>query len=136
LLQGTETPFDLAFGLWTGGDQMGYAQGGKGALKLRTGRSTGYSPNVARDKSLEEKCSAIRPCLPSTLLDLRLPLHLRRRVNADNQIHFLGRTWPIAPTQRATSPLIHHPLRRFWVVTQPPSPAQNTWPEILGNCSL
>ena len=37
LLQGAETPFDLAFGLWTWGDQMGYAQGREGALKLRTG---------------------------------------------------------------------------------------------------
>ena len=37
LLQGAEAPFDLAFGLWAGGHQMGYAQGGEGALKLRTG---------------------------------------------------------------------------------------------------
>jgi len=37
LLQGAETPLDLAFGLWTGGDQMGYAQSGESALKLRTG---------------------------------------------------------------------------------------------------
>ncbi len=37
LLQGAETPFDLAFSLWAGSDQMGYAQGGKGALKLRAG---------------------------------------------------------------------------------------------------
>jgi len=34
LLQGTETPFDLTFGLWAGSDQMGYAQSGEGALKL------------------------------------------------------------------------------------------------------
>jgi hypothetical protein len=99
-------------------------------------RSTGYSPNVAWDKALEEKRSSIRPCPPSTLLDLHLALHLRRRVNADNQIDFLGRSWLIAPTQRATITLIHHPLRRFWVVTQPPSPPHNTWPEILGNYSL
>jgi hypothetical protein len=98
-------------------------------------RTTGYSPNAAWDKALEEKRSAIRPCPPATLLDLHLALHLRR-VNADNQIDFLGRSWPIAPTQRATITLIHHPRRRFWVVTQPPSPPQNTWPEILGNYSL
>jgi hypothetical protein len=36
-LQGAETPFDLAFGLWTGRDPMSYAQGGESALKLRTG---------------------------------------------------------------------------------------------------
>ena len=37
LLQGAETPFDLAFSLWTGGDQMGHAQCGESALKLRAG---------------------------------------------------------------------------------------------------
>ena len=37
LLEGSETPFDLAFGLGAGGDPMGHAQGGEGALELRTG---------------------------------------------------------------------------------------------------
>jgi hypothetical protein len=59
-----------------------------------------------------------------------------RRVNADSQIDFLGRSWPIAPTQRLNITLIHHPLRQFWAVTQPPLLPQNTWPEILGNYSL
>jgi hypothetical protein len=97
-------------------------------------RSTGLSPNAAWDKALAEQRTAIRPCPPSTLLDLHLALHLRRRVNADHQIDFLGRSGPIAPTQRAT--LIHHPLRQFWVVAQSPLPPQNTWPESLGNYSL
>lgn len=35
-MQGAKAAFDLAFGLRAGGDQMGHAQGGKGALKLRT----------------------------------------------------------------------------------------------------
>lgn len=35
-LQGSKTAFDLAFGLRAGGDQMGHAQGGEGALKLGT----------------------------------------------------------------------------------------------------
>jgi hypothetical protein len=74
-------------------------------------RTTGYSPNAAWDKALEEKRTAIRPCPPSALLDLHLALHLRRRVNADFQIDFLGRSWPIAPTKRSTVTLIHHPLR-------------------------
>jgi hypothetical protein len=99
-------------------------------------RTTGQSPNTAWDKALVEKRSAIRPCPPTTLLDLHLALHLRRRVNADYQIDFLGRSWPIAPTKRLTITLIHHPLRRFWAVSQPPSPPQNTWPEILGSYSL
>ena len=99
-------------------------------------RTTGHSPNAAWDKALLERRTAIRPCPPATLLDLHLALHLRRRVNADHQIDFLGRSWPIASTQRTTITLIHHPLRQFWAVTQPPRPPQNNWPEILGNYSL
>jgi len=99
-------------------------------------RTTGYSPNEAWDKALQEKRSAIRPCPPSSLLDLHLALHLRRRVNADNQIDFLGRSWSIAPTRRAAITLIHHPRRQFWAVDQPPLPSLNIWPEILGKYSL
>lgn len=36
-LQGSKAAFDLAFGLRAGSDQMGYPQGGEGALELRTG---------------------------------------------------------------------------------------------------
>src|SRR6266850_2358101 len=36
-LQSSKAAFDLAFGLWAGGNQMGDAQGGEGALELRTG---------------------------------------------------------------------------------------------------
>lgn len=36
-LQGSKAAFDLAFGLRTGSDQMGYPQSGKGALELGTG---------------------------------------------------------------------------------------------------
>jgi hypothetical protein len=99
-------------------------------------RTTGYSPNAAWDKALQEKRTAIRPCPPAGLLDLHLALHLRRRVNADYQIDFLGRSWPIAPTKRSTITLIHHPLRQFWAVAEPPLPPHNSWPEILGNYSL
>ncbi len=99
-------------------------------------RTTGLSPNAAWDKAQAEQRTAIRPCPAASLLDLHLALHLRRWVNADHQIDFLGRSWPIASTQRATITLIHHPLRRFWAVSQPPSPPLNTWPEILGDFSL
>jgi hypothetical protein len=99
-------------------------------------RTTGRTPNAAWDLALLEARTVIRPCPPIPLLDLHLALHLHRRVNADSQIDFLGRSWPIAPTQRLTITLIHHPLRQFWAVTQPPLPPQNTWPEILGNYSL
>ena len=99
-------------------------------------RTTGRTPNAAWDLALLEARTVIRPCPLTPLLDLHLALHLRRRVNADSQIDFLGRSWPIAPTQRLTITLIHHPQRQFWAVTQPPLPPQNTWPEILGNYSL
>jgi hypothetical protein len=36
-LQGSKTAFDLALGLGAGGNQMGDAQGGEGALELRAG---------------------------------------------------------------------------------------------------
>src|SRR5207249_2439413 len=52
-------------------------------------------------------------------MDLHLALHLKRRVNSDNQIDFLGQSWHIAPTKRSSITLIHHPLRQFWVVTEP-----------------
>jgi hypothetical protein len=76
------------------------------------------------------------PVRRATLLDLHLALHLKRRVNSDNQIDFLGRSWHIAPTNQSLITLIHHPLRKFWAVSQPPSPPLNLWPDILGNYSL
>ncbi len=99
-------------------------------------RTTGLSPNAAWEKALTEKRALTRPCPPATLLDLHLALHLKRRVNSDSQIDFLGRSWHIAPTKRSAITLIHHPLRQFWAVTQPPSPPLNNWPEILGKYSL
>ena len=98
--------------------------------------TTGLSPNAAGEKALAEKRTVTRPCPPATLLDLHLALHLKRRVNADHQIDFLGQSWHIAPTKKAAITLIHHPRRLFWAVTQPPSPPQNSWPEILGKYSL
>ena len=99
-------------------------------------RTTGLSPDAAWTKALAEQRTVIRPCPPTALLDLHLALHLRRRVNADLQIDFLGRSWPIAPTKRSAVTLIYHPFRQFWAVPQPPLPPQNIWPEILGFYSL
>ena len=99
-------------------------------------RTTGLSPNAAWEKAHAQKRIATRPCPPATLLDLHLALQLKRRVNADNQIDFLGQSWHIAPTQRSTITLIHHPLRQFWAVSHPPGPPLNIWPEILGNYTL
>ena len=99
-------------------------------------RTTSLSPNAAWEKALAEKRAVTRLCPPATLLDLHLALHLKRRVNAHNQIDFLGQSWHIAPTKRASITLIHHPLRQFWAVTQPPSPPLNICPEFLGKYSL
>jgi hypothetical protein len=99
-------------------------------------RTTGLSPNAAWENALAQKRAATRACPPSTLLDLHLALHLKRRVNSDHQIDFLGQSWHIAPTKRSSITLIHHPLRQFWAVTQPPSPPLHNWPEILGKYSL
>jgi len=99
-------------------------------------RTTGLSPNAAWEKARREKRTVTRPCPPATLLDLHLALHLKRRVNADSQIDFLGQSWHIAPTKQSAITLIHHPLRHFWAVAQPPKPPLNTWPEILGKYSL
>ena len=99
-------------------------------------RTTGLSPNAAWAKALAEKRTVTRPCPPSTLLDLHLALHLKRRVNADSQIDFLGQSWHIAPTQRSSITLIHHPFRQFWAITEPPRPPLNNWPEILAKYSL
>ena len=82
-------------------------------------RTTALSPNARWQQALLEKRTATRPCPLSTLLDLHLALHLQRRVNSDNQVDFLGRSWHIAPTKRSTVTLIHHPFRQFWVVTEP-----------------
>jgi hypothetical protein len=99
-------------------------------------RTTGLSPNAAWEKAVAEKRTATRPCPPATLLHLHLALHLQRRVNADNQIDFLGQSWPIAPTKKSSITLIHHPHRHFWAVSEPPKPPSNNWPEILGKYSL
>jgi hypothetical protein len=61
---------------------------------------------------------------------------LKRRVNADSQIDFLGQSWHISHTKKSSITLIHHPRRYFWVVTQSPQPPLNIWPEILTKYSL
>ena len=79
-----------------------------------------------------QQCAATRPCPPQTLLDLHLALHLRRRVNTDHQIDFLGRSWHLSPTKRSsiTRSDSSEPS------PNPPAPPLNNWPEILGKYSL
>lgn len=99
-------------------------------------RTTGLCPNDAWANALAEQRNALRPCPDPSLLDLHLALHFGRRCNADHQIDFLGRSWPIGPTARHTVTVIHHPGRQFWVVSQPPKPPLNRWSDILAKFSL
>lgn len=99
-------------------------------------RTTGLSPNDAWSKAQSEQRNAMRPCPDPSLLDLHLALHFGRRCNADHQIDFLGRSWPIGHTHRHSVTLIHHPNRQFWVVSQPPKPPENRWSDVLAKFSL
>ena len=99
-------------------------------------RTTGLSPNDAWDRALEEHRSVICGCPDPRLLDLHLAFQLRRRRNADHQVDFVGRSWPIAPTLKTSVTIIHHPGRQFWVVSAPPKPPDHRWPEILARHSL
>jgi hypothetical protein len=99
-------------------------------------RTTGLSPNDAWTRALAEERNAMRPCPDPSLLDLHFALHFSRRRNADHQIDFLGRSWPIGPTLRQTVAIIHHPQRQFWIVATPPKPPDNRWSDVLGKFSL
>ena len=99
-------------------------------------RTTGRSPDDAWAQAQAERRNALRPCPNPSLLDLHLALHFARRLNADHQIDFLGRSWPIGATQRHTVTVIHHPGRQFWVVSTPPKPPENRWSDVLGKYSL
>src|SRR6266436_2554883 len=65
-------------------------------------RTTGLSPDEACAKAQAEKRIVLRACPDTSLLDLHLALYLGRRVNADHQVDFLGRSWPIGATARHT----------------------------------
>ena len=99
-------------------------------------RTTGLSPDAACTQAQAEGRTVGRACPDPSLLDLHLAFYLGRRVNADHQIDFLGRSWPISATARKTVTIIHHPQSQFWVVSELPKPPQNRWPDILGKFSL
>jgi len=99
-------------------------------------RTTGLAPDAACAQAQTDGRTIGSPCPASSLLDLHLAIHLGRRVNTDHQIDFLGRSWPISATARKTVTIIHHPNSQFWVVSQPPKPPQNRWPDILGKFTL
>ena len=99
-------------------------------------RTTGLSPDEACAQAQTQGRTVGGVCPDPSLLDLHLALQLGRRVNADHQIDFRGHSWPISATARQTVTIIHHPHTQFWIVSQPPKPPQNRWPDILGKFSL
>ena len=99
-------------------------------------RTTGFSPDQACAKAHQEQRCVLQACPDPTLVDLHLALHSGRRLNADHQIDFLGRSWQISPSLRHTVTLIYHPQSQFWVVPHPPQPPLHRWPDILGKFSL
>ena len=99
-------------------------------------RTTGLTPNAAREAALQAKRNQHLPVPPEPLLDLHLALHLQRRRNADYTIDFQGKNWPVTPVPRKTVTLVHHPERRFWVIPEPPDPKNPIWPDILAHHQL
>jgi hypothetical protein len=98
-------------------------------------RTTGLSPDQACPKALDEKRTVLRAGFPSTRRDLHRAIYLGRRVNADQEVDFLGRSWPLGATAQHTVTLVHQPQSQFWVVPEPPKPPQNHWPDILARFS-
>jgi len=73
LLQGAEAAFDLAFGLWAGRDQVGYTQGGKGALELRAGIPIighGIMAKEAQAISVNDQRQAVLQQEPAKMLEV------------------------------------------------------------------
>lgn len=100
-------------------------------------RTTGLTPNQAWEKALEENRSALLPPPSPSMLDLHLAIHLQRRLNSDNTIDFLGRSWPVAFTRQHTVTIVHHPRRKFFVLAHKPSPSNPAlWPTILAQHAL
>jgi hypothetical protein len=102
----------------------------------RVCRTTGMIPNQAWERAQQERRSHIQPCPASALLDLHLALHLRRRLNADQTVDFLGKTYPVAVCGKKTVTIVHQPRRCFWVVEQAVNPRHPVWPTVLAKHSL
>jgi hypothetical protein len=104
----------------------------RGGANARTTPSV--APELKPQHSLEKR-TATRPGPSATRLDLHLALHLKRRVNAEGEIDFVGQSWHIAPTKRSSITLIHQPRRQFRALTRPPTPPLKNWPKIPGKHS-
>jgi hypothetical protein len=99
-------------------------------------RTTGLTPNEAWERAQKEQRSRIQPCPALTLLDLHLALHVGRRLNADQTVDFLGRTYPVAACSKKTVTIVHHPKKCFWVLAQAVDQRHPVWPTVLGKHSL
>lgn len=96
-------------------------------------RTTGKIPLDVWEEQTLNKTGRIRPVPPPRLLDLHLSLRQQRRVNNDHTIDFEGHNYQIAPTQRRSVTIVHHPHQQFWVTEKPPA---GIWPPILGHFSI
>jgi len=96
-------------------------------------RSTGKIPARVWADALLAGNASLRPCPPSSLLDLHLSLRASRRVNHDLTIDFEGLNYEISATKRKSVSIVHHPNSKFWVVEHPP---KDVWPSVLGAFSL
>jgi hypothetical protein len=101
-----------------------------------TCRTTGLTPNAAWELALREKRNHHRPPPVCPLLDLHLALYHQRRLNTDSTLDFLGNNWPVAPVGRRIVTIVHHPDRCFWVIPEPPQPANPLWPTVLAHHQL
>lgn len=101
-----------------------------------TCRTTQLTPNQSWEKSLNEKRSLWKSTPDAALLDLHLALYLRRKLNSDHTIDFLGNNYPVAATPQKNVTIVHHPERKFWVIPHPPKKNAPIWPTILASHSL
>ena len=90
LLEGAKAAFDFAFGLRTGGDEMGYAQGGEGALELRTGIAVighGIVAKEAEPIGVHDQRQVVLEKEPAEMLEM-IPRRIGR--NKDRAQKFSG----------------------------------------------
>ena len=99
-------------------------------------RTTGLTPNQAWEQAHREGRTRIQSCPPSALLDLHLALHVRRRLNADQTVDFLGKSYPVATCGKKTVTIVHHPKKCFWVIAEAPNPLRPVWPAVLAKHSV
>jgi hypothetical protein len=99
----------------------------------KVNRSTGKIPAHEWDNALLAANSAMRPCPPSSVWDLRFSLRLSRRVHDDHTIALAGINYEISATKRKVVTIMHHPDSQFWVVEHPP---KVVWHPVLAAFTL